>query len=110
MPARTLKQFLSSGNVVADTLVDIITHCDGWYVADPRIATFILRSIFRDLQLRGWDNQQGVATAAYDPFKNGVLPHLLRIADILSAMPSAEPMNELIALIVAYRDSLVATP
>jgi hypothetical protein len=110
MSAKKLKQLLTKGDVVGDTLVDTIAHCDAWYAIDAGLTTFALRSIFRDLQLRGWDNQQGIATVVYNPFKNGVLPHLLRIADILSATPAAEPMNELTALIVAYRDSLLATP
>ena len=96
--------------MLSDTLRDAIVLCDDWYAAEPSLTTFVLRSIFRDLQLRGWDNQQGVPTAEYDPFQNGVLPHLVQIADILSATPAAEPVNELDALIVAYRDSLLQTP
>ena len=96
--------------MLSDTLRDTIVLCDDWYAAEPSLTTFVLRSIFRDLQLRGWDSQQGIPTAVYDPFQNGVLPHLLQIADILSATPAAEPVNELDALIVAYRDSLLATP
>jgi hypothetical protein len=110
MPAKKLKQLLCKGNVLADNLRDTITVCDDWYAAEPSLTTFVLRSIFRDLQFRGWDNQQGIPTAVYDPFQKGVLPHLLQIADILSAMPAAEPVNELDALIVAYRDSLPPTP
>lgn len=87
MSAKILKQFLSKGNLLGDTLVDTIAHCDAWYAAEPNIATFVLRSIFRDLQLRGWDNQQGVATSVYDPFKNTVLPHLLKIATFYQPRP-----------------------
>jgi hypothetical protein len=82
MPAHKLKQHLIKGSMVSDTLRDTITHC-----AEPSLATFVLRSIFRNLQSRGWDDQQGASTAEYDPFKNGVMPQLLQIADILSATP-----------------------
>ena len=96
--------------MLSDTLRDTIVLCDDWYAAEPSLTTFVLRSLFRDLQCRGWDNQQGIPTAVYDPFKNGVLPHLLKIADILSATPAAEPVNEVDALVVAYRDSFSSTP
>jgi len=39
-----------------------------------------------------------------------VLPHLLHVADILFATPAAEPTSELDTLVVAYRDSIRATP
>jgi hypothetical protein len=110
MPANKLKQLLGKGPMVSDTLRDTITHCDGWYAAEPSLATFALLSLFRDLERRGWDDKQGVPAAKYDPFKNMVLPHLLRIADILSAAPSAEPIDELDELAVAYRDPIRATP
>ena len=90
MPAKKLKQLLCKGSMLTDNLRDAITLCDDWYAAEPSLATFVLRSIFRDLQLREWDNQQGIPTSEYDPFRNGVLPHLLQIADILSATPAAE--------------------
>jgi hypothetical protein len=59
---------------------------------------------------RGWYDRQGVPTNRYQLFQDGVLPHLLRIADILVATPAAEPIAELDALVIAYRDSLRATP
>ncbi len=96
--------------MVSDTLRETIAHCDDWYTAEPSIATFVLRSLFRDLERRGWDDRQGVSAAVYDPFKNGVLPLLNQIADILSATPAASPIAEMEGLVVAYRDSIRATP
>ena len=110
MPANKLKQLLSKGSMVSDTLRDTIVHCDAWYAAEPSLATFVLRSIFNDLECRGWDNQHGISTADYGPFTNGVLPHLLQIANILSATPAAEPIRELDDLVIAYRDSVKARP
>src|SRR3989442_780219 len=110
MPAKKLKQFLCKGKMLSDNLRDTVQLCDDWYAAEPSLTTFVLGSIFRDLQLRDWDNQQGVATSLYDPFQNLVLPRLLQIADILSATPAAEPLSELDELVVAYRDSLLPTP
>ena len=110
LPAKKLKLLLGKGNLVSDTLRETIVLCDDWYTAEPSIATFVLRSLFRDLKSRGWTDQQGVSATIYDPFLNGVLPHLHQIADILSAMPSAEPITEVENLVVAYRDSIRATP
>ena len=110
MSAHQLKQLLVKGSMVSDNLRDAIALCDAWYAAEPSLATFILCSIFRDLERRGWDDQQGMSSAVYDPFKNGVLPLLFQVADILAATPAAEPINELDDLVVAYRDSINATP
>jgi hypothetical protein len=51
-----------------------------------------------------------VPAAHYKLFKDGVLPHLIRIADTLAATPSAEPITELDNLVIAYRASLPTTP
>ena len=96
--------------MVADNLRDTSLLCDDWSEAEPSLATFVLRSLFRDLAHRGWDDQQGVPTTHYDPFQHKVVPHLHQIADILSATPAAEPTDELDHLVVAYRDSITATP
>ena len=110
MPANKLKQLLDKGPLVADNLRDAITLCDGWYSAEPSLATYIIRSLMRDLERRHWDDQQGVPAAQYAPFKNMVEPHLTGIVDILVATPAAEPISELDRLVVAYRDSINATP
>jgi hypothetical protein len=109
MRANTLRQFLNK-TMVADTLRDTVAHCAEWYAAEPNLATFVLLSLFQDLERRGWDNQQGVATAQYDPFKNMVLPHLIKIADLLIKTPAATPAAELDDLAMAYRASIKATP
>jgi hypothetical protein len=62
------------------------------------------------LAARGWEDQQGVPATTYQPFQNGVLPHLLHIANTLSATPAAEPINELDTLVVSYRDFLRTIP
>ncbi len=95
---------------MSDTLRDTIAPCEAWYIAEPSIATFILRSRFNALGHRGWTGPQGVPTSHYDPFQKGVLPHLVGIANILSTTPAAEPIDELDKLVVAYRDSIKATP
>jgi hypothetical protein len=96
--------------MVSGNLRDACSVCEAWYQAEPSLVTFTLRGIFLDLVGRGWDDPQGVPTATYQPFQNGVLPHLIRITDTLSASPAAEPIDDLDALTVAYRDSLLATP
>ena len=110
MSAKQLKVLLAKGNMVSDNLQDTAAVCDAWYRAEPSLTTFVLRGIFEDLVSRGWDDKQGVSTPTYQPFQDDVLPHLVGIADILSATPAAEPIDEVEALVVAYRDSLLATP
>jgi hypothetical protein len=110
MSAAKLKTLLARGRVVSDKLEKASTLCDEWYAAEPSLATFVLRGTFRDLIARGWDDAQGVPTAHYRLFKDGVFPHLSAIVDTLAATPSAEPIDELDALVVAYRDSIPTTP
>ncbi len=110
MPARKLKLLLGKGHVASDLLREIITHCDDWYFAEPSPVTFGLLALFRDLERRDWTDSQGVPADKYEPFQRQVLPHLLQITDTLSATPAAEPIDELDALVVAYRDSIKATP
>jgi hypothetical protein len=62
------------------------------------------------LEARNWDDGQGVPNAQYAPFQAAVLPILTRIVDIMAATPAAEPIAELDALVIAYRDCLAATP
>jgi hypothetical protein len=96
--------------MVSSNLQDAATLCRDWYFAEPSPTTFVLRGIFEDLVSRGWDDPQGVPTATYTPFSNGVLPHLIAVADALVASPAAEPITEVDALTVAYRDFLQAVP
>lgn len=110
MPAQQLKLLLVKGALISTNLQDAALLCDNWYAAEPSLMTFILRSIFRDLVLRGWDDPQGVPTAHYQTFQSLVLPHLNSVVGVLAATPSAEPISELDALVVAYRDFLSATP
>jgi hypothetical protein len=72
--------------------------------------TFTLRSILADLDSRGWCDQQGVAAHVYQPFESLAIPHLRHVVGILAATPAADPIAEAEALVVAYRDSLRATP
>ena len=110
MRANTLRQLLGKGNMVSDRLRDTVILCEEWYSAQPSLVTFVLLSLFRDLKHRGWDNQQGVASAEYDPFKKMVLPHLIAIADLIIKTPAATPFTELDDLAIAYQASIKATP
>ncbi len=110
MYAPQLVQLLNKGGMVADNLRDTVSLCEAWYHAEPSLTTFILHALFDDLAAHGWDDQQGVPAATYQPFQTGVLPHLRSIAKILSATPAAEPVNELDALVVSYRDFLRTIP
>ena len=72
-------------------MADAAALCEAWYRAEPSLTTFVLRGIFADLVSRDRDDKQGVPIAAYQPFQAGVLPHLMRIANVLSTTPAAEP-------------------
>jgi len=110
MSATQLRTLLTKGAVVSQNLRDAAAVSEAWYRAEPSLTTFVLRGILEDLVSRGWDDAQGVPTAVYQPFQATVLPPLLRVVDILVATPAAEPIDELDALVVAYRDSLLTTP
>jgi hypothetical protein len=110
MSATQLRQLLAKGSMVSSNLQDTATLCRDWYLSEPSVTTFILRSVFEDLISRDWDDPQGVPTAAYTAFKDGVVPHLVAVADALIASPAAEPIAEVDALTVAYRDFLQTVP
>jgi len=48
MWADQLKQVLAKGSMVADNLRDAVALCDDRYTAEPSLATFALRSLFRE--------------------------------------------------------------
>ena len=96
--------------MLSTTLRDTITLCEEWYAAEPSLNTFVLLSLFQDLERRGWDDPQGILAAKYAPFQNMVLPHLIKIADLLINTPAATPATELDDLAIAYRASIKATP
>jgi hypothetical protein len=96
--------------MVSDNLRDAVAESDAWYRDEPGLPTFILRAIFVDRENAGWTDQQGAPAAEYQSFENDVLPHLVRIVDTLAANPSAQPMNDIDALIAAYRDFLRGIP
>ena len=110
MPANKLKRLLAKGPLVADNLRHALAIVDACHAAEPGLATFVIRSLLRDLERRGWDDQQGVPAVQYAPFKNTVEPKLIVIAGVLAATPAAEPISELDQLVVAYRDSIKETP
>ena len=110
MPQAKLKALLGSGCLLGDKLTQAAQLCDDWYIVEPSLVTFTLRSLFHDLVGRCWDDGQGVPVAQYAPFQAGVMPILKRIAEVMSATPAAEPIDELDNLAVAYRDSIKATP
>ncbi len=53
MRANMLRQLLGKGNMVSDTLRDTVALCEEWYAAEPSIVTFVLLSLFQDLERRG---------------------------------------------------------
>ncbi len=108
-PAK-LKTLLASGNLTGSRLADAARLCHDWYMAEPSVVTFTICSLITDLMARGWDDGQGVSSAQYAPFQAAVLPALQRVVHILAVTPAAEPIAELDVLVIAYRDSIKATP
>ncbi len=52
-PAR-LKSLLASGPVIDDRARDASDLCFDWFKHEASLASFVFRSVFRDLITRGW--------------------------------------------------------
>jgi hypothetical protein len=110
MHAAQLRAVLGKGDLLGDNLRDAAAVCNAWYTAEPSLATFVMHTLMEALLARNWGDEQGVPASHYQPFQSLVLPGLIQVVDILVATPAAEPIDELDALVIAYRDCLRATP
>jgi hypothetical protein len=97
-----LRRQLSSGVFVPGSVYTIVALCDDWFRDESSVASFVFRSIFRDLISRGWDDPQGIPTSEFNRFIADVLPCL---NDVLAILPG-DPSGAIEKLVVAYHDSM----
>jgi hypothetical protein len=81
---------------------DASVICDDWFANEASLASFVCRSIFRDMIARGFTNQQGVPTPDWDRFLADVLP---RMFSLLNTLP-ADAAAELRDLVLVYHSSI----
>jgi hypothetical protein len=97
-----LRQLLADPAFGPNRVQDAADISDRWFATAASLASFVCRSIFRDLIVRGWADPQGVPTADWTRFTVDVLP---RMVAVLDALPS-EPVPELRDLVLHYHSSI----
>src|SRR5262249_5512004 len=95
-----LRPLLDNDRFVPGSVVEIARLCDDWFRDDGSPAVFVVRSIFKGLIARGWDDEQGVPTGEFDDFRVEVLPQLRAV---LATLPE-EPATTLKSLVAVFRD------
>ena len=100
MYVERLVPLLVKGTFTTGSITAISTLCDDWYRSEASLASFVFRSVFRDLIAGGWDDEQGVCTSDLDHFVAEILP---RLNAVLTALPG-DPTAALQDLVHAYRD------
>jgi hypothetical protein len=95
-----LRPLLAKGVFIPGSVTSIKAVCDDWFQDEASLASFVFRSIFRDLIARDWDDPQGVPTPVFDRFLADVLP---RLNAVLTVLPG-DPVGALEDLLLAYRD------
>jgi hypothetical protein len=97
-----LRQLLADPAFGPDRVQDAADIAVLWFGNEASLPSFVFRSIFRDLILRGFADPQGVPVPEWDRFVADVLPQMLAV---LSALP-AEPVPELRDLVLHYHSSI----
>ena len=77
MSAAKLRSQLVSNLPLGDELRRAIAICDAWFDSEPTIGSFVVRSLLRDLEYRGWTDEQGVPKADTDAFEREYCPVFL---------------------------------
>ncbi len=95
-----LRPLLANGTFGPNLIATISAICDDWFRDEWSLVSFVFRSIFHDLIVRGWDDPQGIPTPEFNRFVADVLPCLN--ADLM-VLPG-DPMRVLQTLVVAYHD------
>jgi hypothetical protein len=68
-----LRALLDEGGIVPGNVQRIVTLCKEWFLAEPNLTTFILRSMFGELA-RNWDDPQGVQSPNTPPSRKNCCP------------------------------------
>lgn len=102
MHAAKPKPLLASGTFGPNSVRGISDVCDDWFKNGASTASFVFRSVFRDLLFRRWDDPQGVPSDEVSRFESDVLP---RLEAVLNA--SAGTIDQAIAaLVIADHSSI----
>lgn len=67
MYAVRLLPLLARDKFVPGSVTPIANLCDDWFRNDPSPASFVFRSIFKDLKAFDWDDEQGIETSNLRP-------------------------------------------
>ena len=62
----TLRQLLADPAFGPNRVQDASTTADQWFTNDASLASFVFRSVFRDLIDRGWADPQGRSVHALE--------------------------------------------
>jgi hypothetical protein len=107
MHAERLKSLLAEGGIAPARLPELAEHCDHWFMEDPGVATYVLWRMFDGLR-RTWDDEQGVPTAEYSPFKERLLAALFMVAEQLAGNQHLQIAATLDELVKTYRECRIA--
>lgn len=98
----TLKSLLADPTFAPGQVKDASDLSDDWFKNGADLASFVFRSIFRDMIDRGFTNQQGIPAADWQRFMTDVKPRMLAV---LNTLPN-DPIAELRSLALAYHSTL----
>jgi len=98
----TLKQLLADPAFAPGQVKDASDLSDQWFANAADVPSFVFRSIFRDLILRGFTDPQGLPTVDWQRFPTDVKPRMLAVLDVLPADPTAELRD----LVLDYHSSI----
>lgn len=93
-----LKPLLAKGTFGPDCVTAIVALCDDWYRDEASLEAFTFRSIFHELNNRGWDDPQGICTPLFQQFVADILP---RLDAVLAALPG-NPIDPLKILVYSF--------
>jgi hypothetical protein len=101
MHEEQLLQLLDEDTFTPGSVTAVASLCDDWFGNEGSLASFVFRSIFRELVQRDWA-EQAVPTAVFSQFRDAVLPRLR------AALQHEADTVLLVDLVRAYRD--IAAP
>ncbi len=98
-----LKQLLDESGISPANVAQLRALCYKWFIVEPSILTFVLYSIFFNLQTH-WDDPQATPLEDLVPFEKRLLPELKRIVALLTDDPRALPISQVDQLVTVFRD------
>jgi hypothetical protein len=98
-----LKLLLSNGGISPDNVRSALQICEDWFLQEPGLASFVFRAIFFELS-ESWKDPQGIPTAEYEKYRDGLLPELETLLGSLPTLSSDDVVVSLTNLLLSYRD------